>query len=77
VTMGFTRVLDAYLSATRRTERPDVPHFPREHAAVGKPAKKLIETYLRQGRILKQSEDERGENKDTSVKTRDYPWDGQ
>lgn len=52
---------------------PTFPHFPREHAAAGKSAKKLIETYLRQGRILKQSEDERGENKDTSVRARHYP----
>lgn len=51
-------------------------HFPREHAAVGKPAKKLIETYLRQRRILKQSEEEEAGNKDTSVKTRDCSWGG-
>lgn len=50
------------------------PHFPWEHAAVGKPTKKLIETYLRQRRILKQSEEEEAANKDTSVRTRDYSW---
>lgn len=43
---------------------------------VGKPAKKLIETYLRQRRILKQSEEEEAGNKDTSVRTRNYSWGG-
>lgn len=69
----FTRVLDSCLCTIRYRDVSTSPHFPRECAIVGKSAKKLIETYLRQRRILKQSE---GENKDTSVRTRDYLWVG-
>lgn len=57
----FTEVLDVppYDPGTEILLDGFAPHFPREHAAaVGKPAKKLIETYLRQRRILKQSEEE-------------------
>lgn len=69
----FTRVLDVPVyDSVPNISTTTLPHFPREHAAVGRPAKKLIETYLRQRRILKQSEEEEAGNKDTSVRTRDY-----
>lgn len=73
----FTHVLDGSMYTIQyRTSRRLSLHFPREHAVVGKPAKKLIETYLRQRRILKQSEEEEAGNKDTSVRTRNYSWGG-
>lgn len=68
----FTRILDDPVYDPVPNISTASPHFPREHAAVGKPTKKLIETYLRQRRILKQSEEEEAANKDTSVRTRDY-----